>query len=181
MSRNYDEDFNAFLVAHLPASDFVPAALAADLVADLRRDDSDLLTGWLDLHAAAILTRSITSRLKGDRSLATRSRPMRDFADASERFGDGDAEALRPFEALCVVNEDNLRRQIGDMTKTDHLFVAQQHVKRSNAALFEAAFHKAIAKRIPAGQVTSDVLSEEEFLQLRESIRTPRPRADKAA
>ncbi len=169
--RDFSAEFDAYIAASLPETDYVAAVVAGEVVDKLRVNDPELLAGWLDMRAAVVVTDFIGSQQRSQRASASRGRGAAEFADAADRFKDGDSSALAPFSTLLVVTEENLRRRIGDMSKADHLFVAEQHVKRSEAALFEAAFHRAIAKRIPAGKTTRDVLSEEDYLKMRDSIR----------
>jgi hypothetical protein len=170
MDRDYAADFAAYLDKHQPTGDFVIGPVATELVWGLRESDPDLLQGWLQEHAVAIVADCIRARQRAARSRAASQAKAVAFGDAADRFSAGDSAALSPFTAHLVVNEKNLRRPVKDMTKEDHLFVAGAHEARSNAALLLAAFHKAIAKRIPPGKTTSDVFSEEEYLALRNSI-----------
>jgi len=177
MARDYGADFQAFVDERLPGGDYILAVVSADLVAELRRTDPRLLAGWLDANAEQFVTQVLGDQARSRRGKQSSDAPRSAFKDAAERFEGGDKEALSPFDLHFVVGEDRLRRRLGDMTKADHLFVAGEHVKRSNAALFESAFHKAVAKRIPAGKTTSDVMTEDEYVRLRSSIRTPKTSA----
>lgn len=177
-SRDFIAEFEAYLEKHLPDGDFIAPVVAAEMVEHLRSTDASLLAGWLNTRAPVIIADHIGTRDRVQRAKAARQRPVREFASAAEQLAAGDAEAMSIFRERLVVNAENLRRPIGDMTKDDHLFVAADHVKRSEAALFEASFHRAIAKKIPVGKTTKDVLSEEEYVRLRDSIR---PRGRKSA
>lgn len=169
--RDYRAEFLAYVDNNWPSGDYVRSVLAIDLVEDLRRSDPDLLAGWLEVNAEAFVTRFIGDRDRNQRSSEASTAPKRAFKAAAEKAAAGDTTAMSVFAATLVVNEENLSRPIGSMTKADHLFVAGEHVKRSNVALFEAAFHKAVAKKIPAGKTTADVLTEAEYERLHRSIR----------
>lgn len=171
MSRDYIAEFDKYLDDRIPDGDFIAPVLAGDIVAELQQTDPELLAGWLDVRAAVILADFIGTRDRVQRAKAVRQRPAVEFGSAAERLAAGDSEAMSIFRERLVVSADNLRRPIGDMTKEDHLFVASEHVRRSEAALLESAFHKAIAKKIPAGKTTSDVMSEEDYRRIRDSLR----------
>lgn len=174
MARDYRADFQAFVDQRMPSGDYVLPVFAAELVAELRKAEPALLRGWLDANAAQFVTQVLGDQARSERGRRASDAPRSAFADAADRFAGGDEDALKAFDLHFVVSDDMLRRRLGDMTKADHLFVAGEHVKRSNAALFEAAFHKAVAKRIPDGKTTQDVLTEDEYLRLRSSIRAPK-------
>lgn len=178
MDQNqYRAAFQAYIDGRLPKGDYVLPVVAADMVAELREKDPELLSGWLNANAEQFVTVFIGNQERSRRSQQAHDAPRTEFSDAAGRFGSGDLDALSPFAVHLVVDDKNTRRAIGDMTKADHLFVAGEHVKRSNAALLEAALHKAIAKKIPARKTTSDVMTEAEYLELRNSIRTPKTTA----
>lgn len=172
--RDYQAEFQAFVDARKPtAGDYVLAVHAAKLVNEMWEVDPDLLYGWLGLNAIHFVTQVLGDQERSDRGRSNLDAPRSAFAGAAKRFKDGDKEALKPFDFRFVVSGNNVRRRLGDMTKADHLFVADEHEKRSNAARFEEAFHRAIAKRIPDGKTTEDVLSEEEYLRFRDSFHPP--------
>ena len=171
MSRDYIAEFDKYLTDRLPDGDFVAPVVSAEIVEELRSSDPDLLSGWLDVRAEVILTDFIGTRDRTQRAKAVRQRAAVEFNSAAEKLAAGDPEPMRVFRERLVVSADNLRRPIGDMTKDDHLFVASEHTRRSEAALLEASFHKAIAKKIPAGKTTKDVMSEEDYVRIRDSIR----------
>lgn len=177
MARDYRADFQAFVDQRMPSGDFVLPVLAADLVTEMRKTDPALLRGWLDANATQFVTQVLGDRARSERGRRAVDAPRSAFAEAADRFSDGDSDALKPFDLHFVIGDDMTRRRLGDMTRADHLFVANEHTKRSNAALFEAAFHKAVAKRIPAGKTTQDVMDEQEYLRLRSSIRAPKKSA----
>ena len=171
MTRDYRADMNDLLDVKTPESEYVPAVVAAELVDYLREHDTDLLRGWLDSMAVSLLTDVIGLRARATRARAQRHASASAFADAARKFETSrDAEVLSVFRVTCVVSEDNLRRAIGDMTRADHLFVAERHDTSARTAQMEAAFHRAIAKRLKGNQRTADVMDEDTYLRLRESI-----------
>lgn len=165
--RDYACEFQAYLSKHLPQGDYVLPIVSAEIVEGLRATDPDLLAGWLAVNAQRFVGVYVGSVERSARARQASDAPRRAFAIAAES---DDREALTTFGIHFVVNDGNLRRRLGDMTKADHLYVAERHTDRANAGLFEAAFHKAIARRIPAGKTTSEVLTEDAYAQLRKTI-----------
>ena len=170
-SRDYRQAMNDLLALKTPDSEYVPAVVAAELVDYLTEHDPDLLDGWLREMATALLTDVIGVKARAARARSQRHASASAFAEAAARFdATGDAEPLSVFRVTCVVSEDNLRRAIGDMTRDDHLYVAESYASSAATAAMEAAFHKAIAKRLTGGKRTSDVMDEATYLRIRESI-----------
>lgn len=166
-TTDYNAQFQDFVDERRPTGDYVLAVFAADLVTELRETNPDLLTNWLDINAAQFVTQVLGDQERSRRGRLLSDAPRSVFKIAANRFRAGDESA---FAQYFVVSDDKLRRRLGDMTRADHLFVAEWHIKRSNAALFEAAFHRAIAKRIPVGMTTKDAMSEAEYIRLRATL-----------
>lgn len=170
--RDYDTEFDAFLADEcLSLSDHAPAAVAADLVRKAQELDWELLLGWLDLRAEEFVARELRRRKHVQDVRAAKEDQARVFSDAARRHTDGDEAALHPFRFTLVVNARSERRCVAEMTRADHLFIARQYVDAANAAKFEAAFHTAVAKRIPEGKTTADVMDEATYVRLRDSMR----------
>jgi hypothetical protein len=171
MSRDYRGEMNDLLAVKVPEADYIAGVVAAELVAWLDANDPDLLVGWLREMAPSLLTDVIGLRARGLRARAQRHASASAFAEAAARFeSTNDAECLSVFRVTCVVSEDNLRRAVGDMTRDDHLFVASTYDRTAATAQMEAAFHRAVAKRLTKGQRTSDAMDEDTYLRLRDSI-----------
>lgn len=170
-ARDFRHEMNDLLDVKVPDSEYVPAVIAAELVDYLREHDAALLRGWLDAMAVSLLTDVIGLRARAVRARAQRHASSAAFAEAARKFESSrDVDVLSVFRVTCVVSEDNLRRAVGDMTRADHLFVAERHDTSARTAQMEAAFHRAIAKRLKGNQRTADVMDEDTYLRLRESI-----------
>lgn len=176
-NRDYRTEFQTFVDARLPKGDFVLAVFAAELVEEMLKKNPDVLFGWLEENATLFVTQYLGDQQRADRNRHAVEAPRAAFKSAADRFTAGDKKALdeiRTFDKRFVVNEKMLRRRLGDMTSADHYYVAGEHTKREASARFEAAFHRVVAKLIPDGQTTSEVMTEQEFERLRDSIRTPK-------
>lgn len=170
MSRDYLADMNEAIENAIPDGDYTAPLVAADLVDRLRAEDPDLLTGWLELKAAVFLADAVARRSNSKRQLARVGAPRRAFAEAARSFGsDGDAVVLRPFAAEYVVDEENTRRAVAQMTGADHLFVAARYEDTEKRAKLEKSFHRAVAKKV-GNKLTTEVFSEDQYLTMYRSV-----------
>lgn len=178
--RNYLADMNTAIEEAVPGGDYTAPVVAAGLVAHLRETDPDLLAGWLDLRAEVVLADVIARRSNSKRQTARVFAPRRAFAEAARSFEtEGEAVALRPFAFEYVVDAANTRRAVGQMTSADCLFVAGRYEDTARQAKLEAAFHRAVAKKVGAGTV-GDAFTEEQYLTMYRSL-TGRSQAPVAA
>jgi hypothetical protein len=163
--KDYLAEFSAVVAAH-PMDGTTARIAASEIVAQLRKENPRLLRGWLDLHAETFVTRYIGDECRSLRSYAVSQRARSVFGEAL----DSEEPEDRLFDLLYVVNEEKLRKRLADMTKSDHIFVAEKHEQRSKKSLLEAAFHRALAKRIAKGKTTADVMTEDQCRTLHESL-----------
>lgn len=148
------------------AGDFVPAVEAAGFVEWMASEHPDELAEWMRSKAVYFATRELGDMLRSERSRAARRAGSRAFGVA---VSSGDDEALSVFRSVCVVDESNTRRAVGDMTGADHRFVAGQYEANGNRVLSLAAFHRAVAKRVGRKR-TAEVIDEATYERLRSSF-----------
>lgn len=164
--RNFIEDMNELFPQYAPNDQYTAGEQAARLTEDLQSSDPDLLTGYLLETAPAILAQRLSIRRQARARAATRGA----FAAALEAAEAGDEIPLSVFAERLVINAEKLTKAIGQMNKPDHLFVVGVHDKHAKSHAFTAAFHQAVADRLEEGQVTSDIMSEIEYLTLYKSL-----------
>lgn len=168
--RNYLSDMDAAIEEAMPDGDYTAPSVAADLVAQLRSTDPDLLSGWLNLRAEVVLADVIARRSNSKRQTARILAPRQAFAEAARTFQEsGEAVALRPFAFEYVVDEAHTRRTVAQMTAVDCLFVADRYEDTARTARMEAAFQRAVAKKLGARTV-ADAFTEEQYLAMYQSI-----------
>ena len=159
--RDYLADMRAVLDSEATGD---PAPLVADrVVLKLRATDPDLLAGWLDAQAVAFIRDAIGY---ADRSTRARNRVVAArsvFADDADR-----GDVTRWLSTRYVV-EDGRRPTLGEMTAADLRFVARSYDDDAKAARMEAAFMRALAKKVGAGRV-SDHFSEDQIAALRSGL-----------
>jgi hypothetical protein len=93
------------------------------------------------------------------------------FKEAAEEAGRGNSAPLRQgfLQAVYTINDANDRKALKDMTASDILFVADQYEGRANAAKLEAAFLRAVAKKLGTGRV-ADKFNNVQLDELRTRI-----------
>lgn len=174
--RDYIAEMSQVVEASIPAGDYVASVVAADLVERLRMEDPDLLAGWLDLKAAVILADVVARRSNSRRQAARIGAPRKAFAEAARSFTDGDIEALHPFAAEYVVDDENTRRAVANMTADDCRFVASKYEESARISKLEAAFHRAVGKKIGA-RLVGEIFTEAQYLEMYRSVTQQGPRA----
>lgn len=176
--RDYIAEMNAAIEGAVPEGDYVAPLLAAELAEKLKANDPELLAGWLWTRAQAELSETFARRSNSLRQYARAMGPRRAFADAVDEFErTGDPRLLRTFQTEHVVNSNNLRRKVADMTGSDHQFVADSYGATAKNASMLAAFHRAVAKKV-GDRRTADVFTQEQYdNMLRSLMRGPERRA----
>lgn len=148
------------------SGDFVAAVVAEKFVAQLREKQPGAVEDWLDRHCVALVTEQLTKRIGATRNRAAQQVKRKAFADAVE---DDDTEALSQFADWKVIDAENTRRKVADMTGADHAFVADAYGRSGRYDLMLEAFHKAVAKKVGKRR-TADVLTEEQYGSLFASL-----------
>lgn len=175
--RDYLTEMARAVEASIPAGDYVASVVAAELVEQLRAQDPELLSGYLHLKAAVILADVVARRSNSMRQATRLGAPRKAFAEAARTFAaDGDPRALRPFSAEYVVDDENTRRSVANMTASDCRFVAAKYEDASRISKLEAAFHRAVAKKIGSSAV-GEVFTEAQYLEMYRSVTQQGPRS----
>lgn len=169
-NRNYLVEMAELIESRLPADDYTATSVALSILDHLEVNDPDLYAGWLRAIGYTALQQQITRRRISDARRATAVSPsaFQDAVDKSE--AEGNTEPLSVFAQHLAISVDNTVRAIGDLTNVDCKFIASRYDKRAKSAAFEAAFYLALASKIPDGSTVSDIMTEEQFLELRHDI-----------
>jgi hypothetical protein len=153
----------ALIDAEFHDGDIAPV-VAARIVAKLSATDPELLAGWLQLQAVAMLTEAIGAI---DRSARTHARAVASRGAFSDAATAGDVSGF--LATRFVVDEQNTRMALAGM-KAEHLrFVAARYSDTAKSARMEAAFFRALAKKVGAGSV-GDHFTNAAVDELRRSI-----------
>lgn len=151
--------------------DFVAAIEAEKFVAFMAKKHPQELVDWQQARSVYFATREIGDWCRNDRARTTRQASSRAFADVAQRFEDGDdeGELAAAFRARYVIDDDDTRRHLGDMTGTDHLYVAQDYEASGQRDLMLAAFHRQVAKKL-GNRRTAEVFTEAAYTELLDSV-----------
>lgn len=158
-----------FVQNHIPEHDFTVSEVADECLADLADDQPELLSEFMDEMVADWMRDYLRSLLASRRARFRAQAVGSQWRDALGKLAEGDPGPLRrmsPFRNLdFVVDDNNTRRFLGDMTGNDHEFVATRYEDSAKRDQMKSVFHRTIAKRV-GGRKTSDVLAEEEYVEM---------------
>jgi len=178
-SRDYVREMKAILDQHLTNEQYNAAEIARTVVAELRREDPDLLLGWLSVQAVRLVRETILKRdstFRGEnRQRAAYSTSRSVFRDAAAEFErTGDDKPLRSrFMAEVYVIPDGSRVPLRLMTADQLNFAADDFQQRGRESLFREAFLRAVATRC-GDRTVEEVFDEGQLARLWLSIATPR-------
>lgn len=169
--RDFANEMKAIIEHETQGGDYAAPLVANRIITKLRVHDNELLVGWLDLHAAQILTEAIGTRSRSHRShvraVASRSK----FAVAAKAYTEhGDTQQLAQFMNTEYVVADGSRRVLANLTHEDLLYVSNEYRKRARSNGFEGAFMAALAAKVPPGDTVSASLTEQEVVYLRKQL-----------
>lgn len=170
-TRNFSAQMRELIEQSIPKDDFVMALLAARIVQNLRATDPELLAGWLDELAESCMVSEIRHYEQAQRKRNRHNSSI--FSEAASRFEDGDASALDRFTVdKFVVNDSNTWKSLGEMTGSDHRYVADRYRDRSKSNGLLAKFHEAVAQKI-GNRTTTEVFSVSTYKAMEDSILKP--------
>lgn len=152
--------------------DFVVAVEAEKFVAAQRETHPVEFNGWLQGNAARLVTETMTRLVQSNRMKALRRASASVFADAAKRYEDGDEDAfVSIFSTDYAIDEDNTRRKFGQMVWADVEFAAKDYEDRAASNAFEAAWLRAVQKRLPknGSKTVADVFTEDQLRALRKN------------
>lgn len=169
--RDYAAEMRDIIDQRTQAVSYNAAEVADEIVQHLLHEDRELLYGWLEGHAAQTIRTAIAQRDASTRAYARTHAPKAAFAEAANAAKGGDPQPLRLgfLQAVYVCAADNTRKALKDMTAADVLYVADSYEGRAKQALLEAAFLRAVAKKIGAGRV-ADVFNNQQLAELRTKL-----------
>ena len=166
--RDYSTEIYSLARVFLTGNTGPNGITAEEMVQSLREQDPDLLTGWMETNAVAIMTDFLNRVDRADRVRARYGAKGRSFADAVLRFEAGDKQALDVFRTVHVIG--GRRVEVGKMTRSDHQMIAARYTRSAARQKFLAQVHNAIAQRLQPGQSTEDVFTPEAYLLMFEGV-----------
>lgn len=174
-TRDYAADMRAVIDAETGGGPYVSRVIAAHIVEKLRATDSDLLSGWLDAHAEQLIWQAINDRDRSTRSHARATARRSVFAAAAKAHESGEAHEsgddvpLTHFLNVPYVVANGSRKRLADLDAADLTFVADAYDERARDNAMNAAFLRALSKKVGGGRV-ADQFSEDRLAELWRSI-----------
>lgn len=155
----------------MPATgDWTVSQVCEKTVAFLEEVEPELFAVWVREMALQTLQEFLRKRQASQRTKWRQHAKGRVFADRVAEFeADGDPEHLSIFDQSYVVNAEQIRRRMADMTGADHLFVAKNYEQSAEKQAMLAAFHRKVAQMVGERR-TADVLDEETLERIYQSI-----------
>lgn len=168
--RDYVTEMRELINLKTASDSYVAAVAATEIVDWLRHNDPELLSGWLNLLAPTFIRKAISQRDAGVRTYNRSHAPRSVFAKAMDDHEGGDKAALVGWlETVYVVDAEETRRPLGNMTQGEVQYVAVTYEKRARHNHMQAAFLEAIAKNFKIG-VVADHFDNEELDRLWKSL-----------
>lgn len=167
--RDFAAEMRAVVDAETSHGAYVARAAARDVVEKLTINDPELLNGWLHEQAEKLIWQLINDRDRSRRG-AARTQGRSVFAELIEASKDGDTSGLGRYLQAPYVIEDGSRKPLAELMKDDLIYVADQYEHRAKSNAFEAAFIRAIARKVGKGTV-ADHFTESKLMELRESLK----------
>jgi NaMN:DMB phosphoribosyltransferase len=142
--------------------------VASAIVTRLRERDPELLAGFLDLCAVAMVTRLINDRDQSTRSYNRKTASRSVFEKAARLHEEGDLEPLEKlthFLQELYVSPDGNKMYLKDMRATELNFAADDFAVRAKRNAMQEAFLRVLAKGC-GDQAVGDVFTEQQVADL---------------
>lgn len=163
--RDYEAHLDEWMES-LGDEDYIAPIEAGKFNAMMREQHPRLLAVWLDERADTITSQFIGSRIRSERAKAQGRVGARSFAEWAERFRSGEEVSI--LEVRFVIDTDNTRRELRNMTRADLAYVIQKYDQSAAQAQYEAAYLRAVQRRLRNNTVTvGEVLTDEDIARLR--------------
>jgi hypothetical protein len=168
--RDFATEMRALIDAETSAGPYVSRHIARDIVDKLETADPELLAGWLHEQAEQLVWGAINYRDRSRRAHARTTGPRSAFAEAAVRHDEGDPRAMTGWLGCrYVVAPEGTRKVLADLNRDELIYVARGYEKDSRSLAMEAAFFRALARKVKDGPV-SEYFTEDQLLRLRESL-----------
>lgn len=168
MSRDFAGEMRAVIDAEATGT-YVPTTVAANIVEKLRATNPDLLAGWLDAQAETFIRQAINNRDNSQRTAARHHRPRSVFAEDAAATEAGEPDRMVGWLTTRFTVEDGSRKPLAEMGKGEVLFAADTYVARAEENRLQAAFLKAVARKVKSG-VVADHFTDEQLSTMWNSL-----------
>jgi hypothetical protein len=135
----------------------------------LRENHPDELRVWLLKREPTFVARALGDRIRSRRGQIQRARRPSAFQQMVAAWEGGDLQAPREYSTVYVVDRYNTRRRVGEMSASDHQFVATRYGAGGRRSLLLAEFHRQVASRL-GDRTTADAIPEIEYAKMRVQV-----------
>lgn len=167
--RDYSGEIRAIVDTYIRQSGYTPRGVARDIVNQLRRQDNELLKGWLDLHAEDFMWQLINDIDRARRSRIVSAAKNKTFREASDRYLNGDPNAYESFLTMPLTVADGTRKPLGKLNRGDLEYVATFYDDRAKSHLIMRDLMVAISNRI-GNDIVEDHYTHEQIEAIYHSI-----------
>lgn len=149
---------------------YIAGQIAQTVVNRLRVSDPELLTKFLDQHAVTIITQIVGNISRALKTYARANSGRVQYAKALERQEAGEPRALGAWlDTVYVVTTDEQRKRLRDMDRNDLEYAIKDYTERARVNALQAAFLRALAKKVGARTV-GEVYTDEELTEMWNSL-----------
>lgn len=143
----------------------------------------DLLIKWLLQRAPSLISEQFGAMDRSDAAMEVVHRKESVFKQMAEALQEEPevekrkqivAERRSGWRSVYVVSADGKRKTVSAMTAADHEFVSGRRDETARHLLFEAALHRALARRLSKlgpDATTADLYTEEEYEQVEGNVK----------
>ena len=118
----------------------------------------DLVQDWIEEHSRQMLSDWVSDILRWDRINERKRSPM---AEVIERAASG----LSLYDLSYPVNDDDLRKRLGEMTGADHLYVSVSYQTQSRTLSNYGDLHQHLSRTV-GRKLTRTVYTETDLRRL---------------
>jgi hypothetical protein len=167
--RDHAVEMRAVFDAEMAGGDPLPL-VAARVAEKLRAVDPGLLSGWLDAGVVSFLRDAMAHIDRSGRAHARLGAARGVFGEMSDAVEGGDPGALVGWlDTVHRATPDGSRFRLRDMGRDQLLFVADCYADLARSSAFEAAFMRALAKRV-GRRTVGEVYTEVQIAAMRSGI-----------
>lgn len=135
-----------------------PRHSVAVITNNLIGQHSDLVQEWIDEHIRLILSGWVSDVLRWDRITERKRSPIEDIVERA-------ASGLSLYDLSYPVNDDDLRKKLGEMTGADHLYVSVSYQNQSRILSNYGDLHQHLSRTV-GRKLTRTVYTETELRHL---------------
>lgn len=161
MTRDYVAEVRAIVDVETERGPYVPAQVADKVVAWLQHHDPELLTGFLQSHAARLVRTMINDRDRSARTHARQHASRSVFRGALAQFVAGQYNALDQWLTIPIAVDGNVRKPLATLTAEDLQHAASRYRDHAQRNAMMATFLHTLSTKVGDGTVADRYTDEQ--------------------